>query len=477
MLRTEWLRKGLIALLAIALFGVTNMGSAYAASGNEKLAELQQQVDGLESLVKDLSISVMQASKSLEAQATGLQPRIFNVENMVKDLSFDVKKTVSALSNMQGNVDALGAQVEEFQPLVITLQSTVVQFGNKLDGIGTSISMLTVAQANLGDRADQTDARIAALDDHLSGQIANLSDGLAALDSALSAAKASVDTNTQLVAGLSDAVNTLNVKVESNSGVAYKNSDAIDALGTTVDALSATLIQLRSDVEDAVGQLSNAGGTLDERVSKLERAVDELNILGPTLASLRNTVAGLAARSDRVDARLGRLEDVTGQFSASGAILDKVMVKTQALQARLSDAEQMIKELKAQPAPSSDAGVSASMIVNLQAQIDQIKAALAGVGTGQDNGDLKGKIGQLVVELETLKNDVSSIRDQVSSTTTIDKEQIISEIRTEIKTQVTDLSDAARKADEAAKKADAANGLALLALLAGVGAIALNLLL
>jgi len=51
------------------------------------------------------------------------------------------------------------------------------------------------------------------------------------------------------------------------------------------------------------------------------------------------------------------------------------------------------------------------------------------------------------------------------------------EIRTEIRSEISDLTGVADKIDEAIKKADAANGLALLALLAGVAAIALNLLL
>src|SRR3990172_9555329 len=147
MFRSVQLSKGIKSLLVFALLGVMLTSNAFAASADEKLEKLQQQVNGLESLVKDLSISVMNASKGLEAQATGLQPRIFNVENMVKDLSFDVKKTVAALADMQRHVGALIAQVEEFQPLVINLQSTVVKFGDKLDYMSGNMDKLTVGLA------------------------------------------------------------------------------------------------------------------------------------------------------------------------------------------------------------------------------------------------------------------------------------------------------------------------------------------
>lgn len=465
MLRSVRLRKGIVSLLAVALLAVFATGNAFAASEDEKLAELAQRVDGLESLVKDLSISVMNASKSLEAQATGLQPRIFNVENMVKDLSFDVKKTVAALSDMQGNVDALMAQVEEFQPLVINLQSTVVKFGDKQAYFESQLDKLTVGLANLSAHVDQTDANL----EGLGGQIADLSDEFDELYSAASAIKATVDDHSAQLAELQEAAVALNVKVETNTQGVYENHEAIEELSSQVNDLSGATSQGFDEVGMAVG-------TLDERTSKLEQAVDELNILGPTLASLRNTVAGLAARADRVDARLGRLEDMAEGFAGTSEAFNQVASMTQTLAARLSDAEQMIAELKG----GGDNASVAAAIEDLQEQIDHIKANLSNGGaSSQAVNDLKSKIAQLVIELEATKMDLGALRDEMASNqvTSIDKQQIISEIRTEIRSEITDLSGAADLAREAAKKADAANGLALLALLAGVASIALNLLL
>lgn len=471
MFRPVQLSKGIKALLVFALLSVMLTSNAFAASADEKLEKLQQRVDGLESLVKDLSISVMNASKGLEAQATGLQPRIFNVENMVKDLSFDVKKTVAALADMQGHVDALIAQVEEFQPLVINLQSTVVKFGDKLEYMSGHMDKLTVGLANVTEFANQ-------INTNLGGQIAALSDQYSQLYGALSAMKGVVDANmTQLattntqVAALNEAVVALNVKVGSNTESIYENHEAIQALAEYVE-------KAHGEGMEHLDSLSMVVGTLDQRVGKLERAVDELNILGPTLASLRDTVAGLAARSDRTDARLGRLEDVAQQFANTAHAFEQVASLTQELSMRLSGLEKQVQEMGGADEHSA---YLAAAIADLQKQVDQIKAGM-GAGNGAssaDLADLKSKIGQLVMELENTKMELATLRETVSSTqvTTIDKQQIVSEIRTEIRSEISDLTGVADKIDEAIKKADAANGLALLALLAGVAAIALNLLL
>lgn len=487
MLRSVRLSKGLLSLLVVALMTALMASSALAASDDD-LEELYQRVNGLESLVKDLSISVMNASKSLEAQATGLQPRIFNVENMVKDLSFDVKKTVAAMSDIHGYVDALIAQVEEFQPLVITLQSTVVKFGDKLDYITNDIDMLKVGLANLSDQADETDARLTVVNDHLSGQIATLSDEFAQLYSAVSALKAAVEENSAGVGALHEATVTLNVKVESNSESIYGNHAAIEELGAALEEVYVSVSAAFEETESKFGMVHDAHTVVDERISKLERAVEELGILGPTLASLRNTVAGLAARADRVDARLSHLEAFAEAMANAGGDDGASSEAVDALNGRMDDAEAMIAALKeAVAALASNEGTDTSFleaaIFDLQDQIDRLKA-LVGTSSGSGNGasqaaidDLKGKIGQLVIELEATKMELATLREQVGgSQTTVDVQQITNEIRTSVLAEIGDITELSAMVDEAKKNANAANGLALLALLAGAAAIALNLL-
>ncbi len=487
MLRSVRLSKGLLSLLVVALL-TTLMASSALAASDDDLEELYQRVNGLESLVKDLSISVMTASKDLEIQATGLQPRIFNVENMVKDLSFDVKKTVAAMSDIHGYVDALIAQVEEFQPLVITLQSTVVKFGDKLDYITNDIDMLKVGLANLSNQADETDARLTVVNDHLGGQIATLSDEFAQLYSAVSALKAAVDENTSGVGSLNEAFVSLDVQVDSNAESIYGNHAAIEELGSALEEVYISVSAAFEETEDKFGMVHEAHTVVDERIGKLERAVEELGILGPTLSSLRNTVAGLAARADRVDARLSHLEAFAeavanaegGDDGASSEAVD-------ALDGRLDNAEAMIAALKDAVASlgeteGTDTSFLEAAIFDLQDQIDRLKAL---VGTsGGDGGasqaqidDLRGKIGQLVIELEGTKMELAELRDQVGSNqTTIDVQQITNEIRTSVLSEIGDITELSAMVDEAKKNANAANGLALLALLAGAAAIALNLL-
>jgi len=490
MLRSVQLSKGLMSLLVVALMTALMAGSAFAASDDD-FDELYQRVNGLESLVKDLSISVMMASKDLEAQATGLQPRIFNVENMVKDLSFDVKKTVAAMSDIHGYVDALISQVEEFQPLVITLQSTVVKFGDKLDYITNDIDVLKVGLANLSDQADETDARLTVVNDHLSGQIATLSDEFAQLYSAVSALKAAVDENTGGVGALHEAFVSLDVQVESNAESIYENHAAIGELGSALEEVYISVSAAFEEAEAKFGMVKEAHGAADERIGKLERAVDELGILGPTLSSLRNTVAGLAARADRVDARLSHLEafaEAMANADNGDDGEDASAEAVDALDGRLNNAEMMIAALKDAVASLSetegtDTSFLEAAIFDLQDQIDRLKA-LVGTSSGGDNGasqsqidDLRGKIGQLVIELEGTKMELAELRDQVGSNqTTIDVQQITNEIRTSVLSEIGDITELSAMVDEAKKNANAANGLALLALLAGAAAIALNLL-
>jgi chromosome segregation ATPase len=499
--------KALMALLAVALLGVFATSSAYASSDDDALSELQARVNGLESLVKDLSISVMQASKSLEAQANGLQPRIFNVENMVKDLSFDVKKTVAAMADMQGHVGALLAQVEEFQPLVIKLQSVVVGFGDKLMYLTNDIDSAKVDLANVIEFSHETDARVTVLGDHLGGQLAALSDEFAKLYSMSNATQAAVETNSGSIGELHEAVVSLNVRVDSNTESIYENHEALEHIYGAMDEKFSDVESYFGMVEEKFGEVHMQHGVFDERVGKLERAVDELNILGPTLASLRNTVAGLAARADRVDARLGRLEDAVGGFAEATAVVQQIAANAEGLSGRVDGAEAMIADIKAainslatelaaglsavaqSQTPGVDYGEEVSFLISavqdLQDQIDRLKISVnaAGSGSSVDQGqldDLRGKIGQLVIELEASKMEISTLREQVatnSSVTTIDKEQIVSEIRTEIRSEISDLSGIQEQIDQALKTANSANGLALLALLAGVAAIALNLLL
>jgi hypothetical protein len=119
----------LAVLLSLAIFGMINGGLRYAS--NERFADMQRQVETLESKTKYLeeeTLSLRTRLDSLEA----LSGRVKNVENSLTDLDTDLKKQAGRITLVEEDTAAINLQMVEVKRLS-------QEFNRFLEGLQTLI--------------------------------------------------------------------------------------------------------------------------------------------------------------------------------------------------------------------------------------------------------------------------------------------------------------------------------------------------
>ncbi len=288
-------------------------------------------------------------------------------------------------------------------------------------------------------------------------------------------------------------------EIKKISGTVAKLSETVDmlsALPGQVEQLRAYLKEVDANLSSSIEALANRMGAIELAVSKLQDGVERattltnafqenlgriFNQLDATdsrlgavenfLGALNSSVGSLAARLDDLDSRTAQLQSAITQVESLSAMFSQVQVNLAELAARQDKAEVRWAQLK-------------DMVDRLEMQVMQLKgdqtvtppdSALAERVTRLEN-----KLSEMVMLLESNQKTVADLQQSFSKV----KEQIKVEILAslpkiptaqDITIMVEEI--AAKQIKEAQARADAAQGLAIVALLAGMAAIVAALLL
>jgi chromosome segregation ATPase len=413
----QTLKRTALAVLLVALLSLATLSSAFADEDKgvqEKLAQLESTIDGLESLVKSLTLQVQRVSSEAISELEDFRPRIFTVEKITKDNTYEIKK-------MSGTVAALAEQVDTLSGLPEQVASLREHLGELSEKLGSSVQALS-------NRIGANELGIAKLQETVENAIVltnTFQENLGRIFSQLDAARSEREQFQSFIAGMQTGLEGLANQLDSNTR------------------------SLQAGLEGFAVRIDN-----------LEGQLDQVSSLASTVGELQMKFAQLDARAEKFEARLAQLRDL--------------MQRLQNIQPKIAEVAETVQQL------SSQVQVNSRQIQENNRQIQQIEAQLGPDTNLSERVDrLSTKMAEIVMQLqatqrsvEDLQMSMESLADQVKSEVMASLPRVPS--TEEIRLQVEEI--AAQQMKQAQAQAGAAQGLAIVALLAGAAAIAVALL-
>ncbi|MBI1729471.1 hypothetical protein HY229_02200 [Candidatus Acetothermia bacterium] len=422
-LMSSWRIPALVLLVAfISLF---SLSSAFAQNYDEekdlkaKVQQLQADVDDLTSLLKSLTLQVQKVSDSSNTDLEEFRPRLFSVEKLTKDNTFDIKKmsgTVADLSEKVTELSDLPDQVYQLKDSVTDLKSKTI---NSIAELSNRIAANELGIQHLQDAVD----------------------------------KAVVLTN----------------NFEQNLGTIFSRLDGSDAnintLHGQIGDLQNSLQKLSTDVDTGYSTLSADINGLNGKVADLQDALTKVDNLAGMVAQFQTQLAEVVARQDQTEAKqahlsdtVDKLGDIQGQLEQLNAQLLVAARNVQENSQQIQDNTARLDELQAQ-----FGGKSGSASQDVQSQLDR----------------LTQKVGDILAQFNSTQQSVTDMQQQIASAKDEIKRDVLSSIpRVPTTDEITVLiqQTTAKQVKEAQARADAAQGLAIVALMTGLAAVAVALL-
>ena len=442
MIKSTGFKRTSLILVLVALLSFFSLSPAYAQSDTKalkaKLAQLESQLGNLEMVVKSLSLQIQQVSDASKNTVQRFGPRLYSVEQIVKDNGFQVKR-------LDGTVATLSDTVKQ----LADLPGEVAQQKTDLASLSDRLTQTTQELAN----------RIKANELGIS-KIKESSDHAVALTNAMQANVGS------LLSRMDAAEGQLSDLKSSFSDLSANTSGSISDLSAKMDG---GLSDLSAKIDSSIGGLAARLDDADKQLSQLQDTANQVSSMAGTISSLQASVAQLASNLDKQAASIARLQDVVkrlGEFKQLQGIAERVQANSTqitGLQAQLQALSQKISQAQQRP---QQPGVPAE----IAKKVDRLTAKISDVLIEAENN--KKSLTNLQGSLAVLKSEVAQ---QVQSALAgVPSQSDIQNVQQQV-TQLQQLT--AKQIKQAEMKADAANGLALIGLLAGLGAVAVALLL
>ncbi len=363
-------------------------------------------------------------TQALKDKVAQLESQLSNLEMVVKSLSLQIQQVS----------DASAGTNQLFGPRLYSVEQIVKDNGFQIQRLNGTVADLSNTVKQLADLPGQVD--------HIKTDLATLGDSLGKTSEELGNR---IQANELGLSKLSESVDhavALTNAMQANVG----------SLLSRMDAAEGKL----SDLQGTVGSLSASLSTVQAHITDLQKIADQVPNLASTVSTLQAGLAQLAAQMDKHEARISRLEDVVkrlDQLTQLQGLAERVQANTQALAALQEQVQAITKQL---------GGGTQQQPMDLGQKIVSLTAKVSDVLIEAENN--KKALADLQGNLASLKSDVMQ---QVQSA--LAGVPSAADIQKQIET--------AKAVKQAEMKADAANGLALVGLLAALGALAVALFL
>ncbi|MCR4403888.1 MAG: hypothetical protein NUW06_01085 [Candidatus Acetothermia bacterium] len=265
--------------------------------------------------------------------------------------------------------------------------------------------------------------------------------------------------------------------------VTAKLSEDVGDLRESFGSLSSTVITLQNTVGGMTARLEKSEG----RLGILAEQVQDLSELKPVVVALGQTVSDLAGTVPVLQKAVADLSNAQSSLqpavvSLQGTVGD-LYIRVKLYEDRLLELSETVRTLSGLPAVLNNLQ---DVVGKLLVRADQSEAGIKNleVYVHQMNIEdlygsiekLKEKLGSVLMEVESTRMKVQELQKPIDVQAI--KSEIVSSVKAEVEPSVVAVQQAAakidtmqRQLDENAKKINAANTMALLALLVGLAAV------
>jgi chromosome segregation ATPase len=362
-----------------------------------------------------LSSALADEDKSVKEKITQLEAMIDDLESIVKSLTLQVQRVS----------EGVVSDLESFRPRLFTVEKLLKDNTFEIRKLSGTVAQLTESVQVLSE---------------LPEQVAYL--------------KASV---AELNAQLAESVQALSHRIGSNELALSKLQESVERALIVTEDFKANLGTLFTRLDGVEGKLAG----LQEHSGILQTGLERL------AAQLDSGIGTLAVRLEELEARLGGLRDALAQVESLKQMFSQLQVNQAELAARQEKTEAQLAQLRDRLQQLTIKKKEEPGLQELQAKVER----------------LTNKIAAVLIEVEQSRMAISELEQSLAGM----KEEIKGEVLAalpplprvpsaeEIRLQVEEI--AAQQLKRAQARADAAQGLAIVALLAGMAAIAVSLLL
>lgn len=308
---------------------------------NVKIADQDSKITALDGrlITAEAAIADLKAWKTLaEGQLEELKNSDTENKAAINDLENDVNTINSEISALETNYsnleaaykaadDALAGRLDDFQTLVTTMQSTLLEnitayktelqnafadhktaVEGELDALGTQlgtvvsdVATLTGKITTLEGRVGTAEGKITALEAQMATVISHTTD-IADLKTNLTAALGKIGA---LETSLADKEAALKLLIKANEDAAAANKTAIEGLEADIATLNTNLAAQKTDLETAI-----ANAVADKvTTTALQSAIDALKAdLEGQITTINGRLDALEAKDTELEGKLTTLE-------------------------------------------------------------------------------------------------------------------------------------------------------------------------
>jgi chromosome segregation ATPase len=359
-------------------------------------------------------LSLFSLSSAFADEDKSFNEKITKLEAMIKDLESVVK---SLTLQVQRVSETAISDLESFRPRLFSVENLTKDNTFEIKKLSGTVAKLSEMVEALRE---------------LPGQVSHLKTYLKDVDAKLSA---SIGALSNRMGAIELAVMKLQESVEQTLVVTHVFQESVGKIFNRLDAAESILGALHGGIGSLAARLDD----VERRTSQLQSAVAQVDSLSAMFSQVQVNLAELAARQDRSEARAAQLRDM----------VERLAMQVERLQAQLGETQP--KE------PTRPDGTQAP-------QIERLASRLAEVVMQLESNQ------RAIVELQ---QSITRIKEEIRVEVLASIPRVPSEDM--IRIQIEEVT--AKQLKEALARADAAQGLAIVALLAGIGAIVAALLL
>lgn len=422
-------KQTLVALLLVALFAfspaVIALGDEYKSgqSIEEKIAELEAQVSGLTALVKSLSLQMQEVSHDTTYDLGDFQPRLFTVEKISKENAFSIKVLSGSVGELVQAVDALSQLPAKVYEAKNNLKELHYYFEERAEGFDAKVQSSELMVQELHMALQRTQIVLETL-------FANFE--------------------------------PINMKLEETEAFMH-------ALAAQADAIQGGLEDVASNASRGLTGLNSHADELQARIEQIQAAMQQAEQVAEFASRISIEITQIVTRIDETESANIEIYEFFDQFAR--------------FEGRVGDLHNQIEQVGAQllvlarqaEENSAKIGANAERIDNLMRMANADPADKSAA-----ESRLSQKIQEAFLQFEGTQQTIDQLRAQLASAQDEIKREVLRSLpRTpstdEIIMIIQDSAD--QQVREAEARAAQAQSIAMIALLTGLSAIAVSLLL
>ena len=411
----------LALILSVGSFSVAMADEYEIQTLEEKLEQLEAEMMGLRGLIKALTTDIQSVGDRTNIDYGEFQPRLYTVERVSKENAFEAKKLKGSVMELVENVDYLN----ELRPEVYQAKNTMKE-----------MKTYFVENAEMF--------------------IVNIEENQVLIQ----ALSATLEKTMILIDAYSEEIDPINLRLDTLS-------ERLSVVGSNADAIQAGLQHVASGYNQSTATIHEHVVALEEQIAVLTEAINQANSVSQYVAEIKVEITEIYSRSQETETSTDKLFEFIQQF-------ERVDGEARQMRNQIEEIGGHLLVLARQAEENS------AYIAENTARIDRL-ASMSDTSSDEPRENrLTQKINEAFFQFEATQSALNDLQQSLANSREEIKRDVLADLPRIPSTDeivVIIQESAAAQIAEANARASQAQNVALIALVTGLSAIAVSLVL